>query len=142
MSCPYQRQTAVRRLLVGHRRRRGPGSDGVAGLGDVQIQAGQDIQRQQQLFAEIAHRAGKLPQHAFLFPFFGQTGLPPAVSHVYRLQRLDEHRGPGVGDVMDDTRYSRPHFRLDQQYHTAVTLGDQGFLYHLLSLQPPQASFH
>ena len=139
---PYQLQTPFRRLLG--RQPRGDCLEGgrVTGLGRVQVQAGYQVQCQQQVFAAFSHETGKLPQHPLFFPLLGQTRFPPAVAQIDGLHRFDEDGGPAVGDIVDDPGHPGPHLGLDQEHHAAVALSDQWLLHQFLALQPAQVPLH
>ena len=117
--------------IIPNDRRRGPQGGGVAGLGNVEVQPGHDVQGQQQVLAGVADAVGQVPQHPLHLTLLGQPGLPPAVAHVHRGHRLDEYGGPAVGDVVDDARHPIAHLGLDEQHHPPVALGDERLLDHL-----------
>jgi hypothetical protein len=90
----------------------------------------------------LTHQTGKPPKDPFFLPLFGKTGLSPPVAQVDGAHGLNKHSGTAVGNVMNDTRHASPHFRLDKQDHSPITLGNDGFLHQLLSLQPTKVPLH
>ena len=111
----------------------GTGLSGISCLGQGEVYLCNDIYVARYLLIIPSNLRAKRRQNSFHLMLLFHHQFTQFIAHIQRSPRLDEQRGPRIGDIMDDAFDLPPVLDLDRNHEASLPFSDYRFLYYLLS---------